>query len=68
MGAMRTEELLLAIFLKHPSAFESGSFDQILPERATSRFMKKKLLPSIIAHFPHVWSNQYWGTPNGVPQ
>ena len=30
--------------------------------------MKKKLSPSIIAHFPHVWSNQYWGTPNGVPQ
>ena len=28
----------------------------------------KKLSPSIIAHFPHVWSNQYWGTPNGVPQ
>ena len=26
---------------------------QILPERATSRFMKK-LSPSIIAHFPHV--------------
>ena len=31
-------------------------------------FLKKKLSPSIIAHFPHVWSNQYWGTPNGVPQ
>ena len=28
----------------------------------------KKLSPSIIAHFPHVWSTQYWDTPNGVPQ
>ena len=30
--------------------------------------MKNKLSPSIIVHSPHVWSNQYWGTHNGVPQ
>ena len=69
MGVMRTEELLLAIFSKNiRQHLKSGSSDQILPERATSRFMKKKLPPSIIANFPHVWSDQYWGTPNGVPQ
>ena len=28
--------------------------------------MKKKSDPLIIAHFPHIWSIQYWGTPYGV--
>ena len=69
MGVMRTEELRIAIFSKRIcQRLNPEVLTHTLLERATSRFIKKKLSPSIIAHFPHVWSNQYWGTPNGVPQ
>ena len=63
MGFMRTEELPLAIFFQKTEVATKFYRKERLHD-----FFKQKLSPSIIAHFPHVWSNQYWGTPNGVIQ
>ena len=48
-GSHANRRTTVSYFLKHLSAFESESSDQILPERAISRFMEK-LSPLIIAH------------------